>query len=483
MNFYRNIFSSILLLVTGLAYTAVIHIPGDHPTIQAGVDAAIDGDTLLLANGVFSGVGNVGIHWDATQKHLVIMSEHGRDHCTIDCRGDDRAFFLNMGHDQRDVIDGLTITNGWVYGSGGAILIVSTSPRITNCRLVNNVSYSAMTDQYYGGGAIAVYDSAAPVIRGNIIRNNVSSLMGGGIRYNQFASGVLENNLIDGNFSGHRGGGGISLEHFSNPLIISNLIINNTSDSYYDGGFGGGISIKHSNPRIINNTIAYNRTGNAYYGGKGGGIAITKWEPYPVIRNCIIWDNVSGPSSLNIEFHRQRWLDISYCNVEEDLDHIFDLKPYTNIDSPPKFMDPENGDFRLHPNSPCINTGTPDTTGLHLPSMDLAGYDRVYEGRVDMGAFEFNRSTSLTVIPDREGFRVYPNPCSGRFFVEYHEDAGPDPLMVMICNTSGKRIHMAHFEVAERVMYIDISLQAGGVYFLTILSRRQVLYRQKLVKL
>ncbi|MBS3742479.1 MAG: T9SS type A sorting domain-containing protein [Candidatus Cloacimonetes bacterium] len=39
--------------------------------------------------------------------------------------------------------------------------------------------------------------------------------------------------------------------------------------------------------------------------------------------------------------------------------------------------------------SPCIDAGTPDTTGLNLPATDLAGNPRIYNGRVDIGAYEY----------------------------------------------------------------------------------------------
>lgn len=482
MNLHRVAIGIVFFLIPIIGYPAIIHVPGDHSTIQAAVDTAGNGDTILIADGTYSGTGNIGIHWDATLKHLVIRSENGRDHCIIDCKNEERGFLLNMGQDHSDIIEGLTITNGWVYGSGGAILIVSTSPRILNCSMVNNTSYSAAPDQYYGGGAMAVYDSAAPIIKGNIIRNNSSSLRGGGIEYDKYASGVLENNIIDGNESAEWGGGGIALKHFSNPLIINNLIINNVSDCRFDGGFGGGISASFSSSLIINNTIANNSTGNEYYDGKGGGIAIEKWEPYPIIRNCIIWNNVSGPSSMNIEFDLHEWMDISYCNVEEDLAHIFDLKPHTNIDSPPKFIDPENGNYQLLSNSPCINKGDPDTTGLHLPSLDLSGNNRIFGDTVDMGTYEYNRPTTIPAITSRADFHVYPNPCSGLLVLEVGENEKHNDLVVRICNLEGKIVKEENIDAAKKVIPINISNQPGGIYFLTLASNRQVLYRQKIIK-
>ncbi len=443
MSFYRHVTLLVLLLIPVLSYPAIWHVPVDYPTIQAAVDAAGNGDTILIADGVYSGPGNISIQWDATIKHLVIMSENGRDHCIIDCMEEERGFFLNMGQDPRDVIDGLTIING--YGGGNA------------------------------GGAILI-DSASPVIQGNIIRGNYSGGGGGGISFEKGASGVVENNIIDSNET-HSDGGGIALEHNSTPLIINNLIINNFSRGHY----GGGIYTYMSNPSIINNTIAYNTTYIEYFPGQGGGIGI-EGEPYPLIRNCIIWNNISSSYTMNIHFPPLTWMDISYCNVEDDLDHIFDLKPYTNIDSLPGFMDPENGNFQLLGNSPCINMGTPDTTGLFLPPKDLSGNDRILEGRVDIGAYENNRPT--TTLPMMEGtdIHVYPNPCSGLLVLEYREESEHDDLMVRISNVRGEMVKEEKIDAAKKLIPVDISNQPDGIYVLTLTSGQSVLFRQKIIK-
>jgi len=481
MNPHRYAIGAIFLLIPILAYPATIHVPDDHSTIQSAIDAAGDGDTILIAGGTYSGAGNIGIEWDATVKHLVIISENGRDHCIIDCLQEGRGFLLNNGQDHRDVIDGLTITNGLVMGAGGAIHISSTSPTIRNCMLVNNTADGYHDNSYSGcGGALIVYNASAPLIQGNIIQDNVASNLGGGLLFAEGASGVLENNVIDGNKALDYHGGGITLWNNSSPSIINNLIINNSCSASM-GGRGGGIYLDHSMSKLVNNTIAFNYTiGDSYGDGSGGGIYIGNWA-VPDIKNCIIWYNHSGASSMNIYFDPQEWLDISYCNVENDLGHIFDLEPHTNMDAPPEFVDTINGDFQLLWRSPCINQGNPDTSGVHLPPLDLSENLRIFEDIVDIGAYEFNQPSSKPMIGAGGDFRLYPNPSSGLFFLEYPADPKHDDLVLRIYNVTGALVLEERTDVTETVVPINISKQPNGIYFLAVFSNNKILFRQKII--
>jgi parallel beta-helix repeat protein len=326
-----------------------------------------------------------------------------------------------------------------------------------------------------------VLNESSPLIQGNIIKDNVASNLGGGILFAEFSGGILERNIINGNTALDDWGGGIALWNNSNPAIINNLIINN-SCSGFNGGRGGGIYLDHSDSKLVNNTIAFNyTTGDDYGDGLGGGICIGKWAN-PVIRNCIIWYNLSGVASMNIYFEPREWLDISYSNVEEDLGHIYELKPYTNMDDPPEFVDPENGDFHLSLKSPCINRGIPDTTGLFLPSLDLSGALRIFLDTVDMGAYEINSPTGNPWLSEESDILLYPNPSAGISFLEMKAVSAQDDLIIKIYNARGDLIAEEHPDGTEAVLPIDLSTAKEGIYFLSLMSKGRVLYRQKLIK-
>ena len=61
------VFTLALILCSTTAFGATIHVPGDHPTIQAAIDASADGDTVLVADGTYNGNGNKT--WTLTAKN------------------------------------------------------------------------------------------------------------------------------------------------------------------------------------------------------------------------------------------------------------------------------------------------------------------------------------------------------------------------------------------------------------------------------
>jgi hypothetical protein len=152
----------------GVAFGAVINVPTpSYPTIQAGINAASSGDTVLVANGTYTGAGNKNL--DFGGKALTVKSENGPDNCIIDCEGDGRGFYFHSGEGQESVMSGFTIINakGLAGTIGSGIICESSSPKIANCIISNG--------QAENGGGINCLNSSSPNISNCIIENNSNS--------------------------------------------------------------------------------------------------------------------------------------------------------------------------------------------------------------------------------------------------------------------------------------------------------------------
>jgi len=217
---------------------------------------------------------------------------------------------------------------------------------------------------FYNGGGIYCH-SSSPVISGNTITGNRASDGGGGI-YCYSSSPAINGNTISGNVASS-GGGGIYCATSSAAVITNNMIIGNSANQ------GAGIGCLKSVPVIRNNTICGNKAFDI-----GSGI-YSNLPSLPVV-NCILWNHSS-------EFFR--------CTVTFSC--VRNGSGADNITSYPHFVDPDNGNYRLRPYSPCINVGSNAAAG---GDVDIDGQPRILLGTVDMGAHE---STVHSMDTDGDG--------------------------------------------------------------------------------
>ena len=143
--------------------------PADFNNIQAAIDDANDGDTVIVMPGTYTGDGNRDI--DFLGKAITLKSQNGPESCIINCQGSEedlhRGFNFQSGENLLSVLDGFTITNGCEYNGGAIWCGDYSSPTIKNCILRNN--YAAIApgfpgDWGTGGGGICCSQSNAKII-------------------------------------------------------------------------------------------------------------------------------------------------------------------------------------------------------------------------------------------------------------------------------------------------------------------------------
>jgi len=249
---------AILALMAATASARIINIPGDYSTIQVGINASVDGDTVLVQPGTYyENVHFAGRNITLGSLYLTTSDTTYITHTIIDAG--QNGSVVSFGLEECAIITGFTLTHGAAVMGGGIVCLGSSA------RIVKNIITSNSADSLGGGGiACQGYSISGPVISENIISSNeVNSHMfgGGGIICVDNATPFVSGNIISENESSY--GGGIYCGIASNPTIQDNSITDNIARS-----IGGGIYIDGtSDPSVVANDITGNQGDFA-----GGGI-------------------------------------------------------------------------------------------------------------------------------------------------------------------------------------------------------------------
>ena len=165
------------MVIVSPAVSAIIQVPSAHATIQAGINAAVSGDTVQVAPGTYTGPLNRNL--DFGGKSILLRSSAGAAITIIDCQSLARGIRFHSGETAAAIVQGFTIRNGLASGTfGGGILIESgANPTIRNCRFTLNHANA--------GGAIFV--SSGVTLTDCVFEDNIGDNYGGGV----YAEGAI----------------------------------------------------------------------------------------------------------------------------------------------------------------------------------------------------------------------------------------------------------------------------------------------------
>ncbi len=427
-----------------------VFVPSQYPDIQTAIDHCVNGDTVTVADGTYTGANNRDI--DLRGKTITVRSANGPEACIIDCLQGGRGFFLHNGEPASALIEGFTIKHARPVGtefSGGAIACFTGSATIDNCYLLDNAAGQ-------GAGVYVDWGSVVgPTVTNCVISNNIADpnafgsagvarggggvcclALGGTFRnctitgnavtgaYNYSYGGGIVNRggvFVDCRITGNRAafGGGIA----GGGHFVACLIEDNEAD--FDGGglyaiqysgaaypeladcavtgnsagwYGGGVCCVVSNVDLYSSTLAGNTSG--YY---GGGLYCYSHASTD-IRNSILSAN-TAPFGNELALEGQSNAQVMYSDVYGNAAVYVSGSSYVawldgSIFTDPQFRDPNGGDYHVQSSSPCVDHGNAellpaDTYDLDadgdtvekLP-LDAQGNPREVRFALDMGAYE-----------------------------------------------------------------------------------------------
>jgi hypothetical protein len=444
-------------------------------TITFNVDAA---DTIKL-NSELEVYKNIQLLGD--EEHRICISGQGQT----------RIF--NVFDSCSTEIADLDLINGY-EGRGGGIFC-------DNAELtLKNISISDCAAALKGGGLFCDF---AEINLENVSISNCSAYEDGGGIHGEFSGLNFENLNISGctadkggglfiRYSGTSAtyvtisgctaaiGGGIYLDNTS--LFLGNaLLIENTATSH-----GGAMFCQDDDPHFLNVTVAGNMATH------GSGLYCFRGQSNLnfIVQNSIIYGNAPPNISLGTQsFMAPPSLYFFHSNLEGGpggIDGIGNISwNNSNIDTDPVFDSSGDNPYQLSPDSPCIDAGSPDTTGMHLPFWDLTGNYRLWDGDmdgdtvVDMGAYEFGsvgvKIPEFKIQNSKFKIIVFPNPFSEIVHLEF-EIRNPSLVSIHIFNAVGEMVAVlqdGYLPKGKHRLDWNAAGLPSGLYFCKVIAGKE----------
>ena len=321
---------------------------------------------------------------------------------------------------------------------GGALNAEWSKVVIHDCEVNNNLTYTKLDTVYfmYGGG-LRFLNCEVDITDSDFRYNNGQSAIGGALSIDSCSINI-DRCRFEHNY-GINGGGLYLIRCYDNPCSITNSLFSNN----ISGHFGGGLAISDSSPLISNLTV----TNNLSIGVTCGGIFFYQHSS-PTVWNCIVYGN-NNNAPIEEQIQMWSWTYDDYapefhnCLIQYGFENISNhevITIYENcIDEDPLFADPDNENYRLSSGSPCINAGSFETPAEILSSLDLDEHQRVSDGRIDIGAYEFDLTSIHETAQNENLVRIVGNPVTASSYAEIELDS-KNNLMASIYSIDGKML-------------------------------------------
>ncbi|MGE0479411.1 MAG: right-handed parallel beta-helix repeat-containing protein [Phycisphaerae bacterium] len=374
---------------TAGARTVMVHlsvhdtldVPAEYATIQAALDAAIDGDEVVVAPGAYRGAGNREL--TLRGKRIVLRGGGASPaHTVIDAEHQTWALRVDEGEPPGTRIENVTFTSPLADANGGGVRIGGASTPVFERCVFQGASGLAF--QLTAGAQVKVRDSSFL----DNLGGSAGGAVGAGFGNHRILRGLLLDRCM---FRGNTAQYGGALYSPSNvTLRVRNcLFVGNSAE------MGGAIyAALDGFPELVIAGSTF--VGNA--AAEAGGALVSTSQTWGEITNSVLWGN-TAPSGAQIAV---RWafrclndtFYVRYCTVEGGLAGVGFLgcEGLTwgagNLDSDPLFVDPAADDYHLAAASPAINVGDPAYV-VQTGELDFDRQVRIAGGRIDQGADEF----------------------------------------------------------------------------------------------
>jgi hypothetical protein len=305
------------------------------------------------------------------------------------------ALYVRQGHavvEDSRISGNESLLNGGGISTGFLLQIFPNQLTIVASTIVDNRS------RYNGGGVYAGYGNLT--ITGSYIANNYARYEGGGV----FAEGtsahhlLIDSSTLHGNIAGR--GGGLST-HKLRAEVLNSTFSGNTA-----GGSGGGISTRYGGLYVDHSTVTENvASANGPNRGGGGGLF-----GFAVITHSIVAGNrdgsgyiedIYGTVTANYSLIGKAWPITGYLPAVTGSNNLFGVDPLL---SPLADNGGPTMTHALLPGSPAINRGDLNAAvGVNgVPEFDQRGapFARIFGGRIDVGAFEYQATSDLNLLVD-----------------------------------------------------------------------------------